>query len=417
MFTMNCKSDDELDNDLSIDQVKAQRLSEFAEDTQEQSEDDEDDSSVAMVDEIILNEYNQESGKERWKDYPLKDIENPHKHDVLYGRGGHTNTHEGNKQFRKMVKDYQLDYILLQRRNEKTQLAREIVSAWRKQDPPGRFLKMDETGKWYDVGNENAREKTSQLFREEAPLIRQLFEYTSFKFKQDESGELEEFDEVQLTPFSEETNSLNGESEESDEVQPTPWSEETITLNGESKESDKVQPTPWSEEANSSNGESKESDEVQPTPWSEETNSSNDLLGLGFDGEESIRRSSPFYSAFLGNDILDSNSCGASSSYLENVDDSPRETILGHDLLEIGMYSKLENYKKALEWEVSSLKRKKDTGLAVCSIKHKSKNKSSLTGVLLERMEPAIQNTMLEKPMDKKIRELSAELEKKARLL
>ncbi len=178
---------------------------------------------------------------------------------------------------------------------------------------------------------------------------------------------------------------------------------------------DDVPLTPWSEETNSLNGESEESDEVQPTLWSAETNSLNDLRGLGFGGEESIRRSSPFYSAFPGNDISDSNSCEASSGYLENGDDSPRETILGHDLLEIGMYSKIENCKKALEWEASSLNRKKDTDLAVCSIKRKSKNESSWTE---KRMEPAIQITdKRHRPMDEAIRELSAELEKNARIL
>jgi hypothetical protein len=167
-------------------------------------------------------------------------------------------------------------------------------------------------------------------------------------------------------------------------------------------------------------GEFEELDQVQLTPLSEEANSLNDLLGLAFDREESIGCNSPIYSAFLGNDISDSNLCEASSSYLDSLetsDDSPRETILRHDLLESDMYSKIEAFKKESDWEGSSLKRKKDTGLAVCSIKRKSKNKSSWMEDVLERMEPAIQKTTRSSIMEEKIRELSVELEKNARIL
>ena len=38
---------------------------------------------------------------------------------------------------------------------------------WRAQDPPGRFLKQDEATKlWYEVGDEKAKQKTSQSLRE-----------------------------------------------------------------------------------------------------------------------------------------------------------------------------------------------------------------------------------------------------------
>jgi hypothetical protein len=60
-------------------------------------------------------------------------------------------------------------YTPNQKKNEKSALAVKIVSAWRKQYPPGRFLQRDEKGKWYDVGDKKAREKTSQALREKAP--------------------------------------------------------------------------------------------------------------------------------------------------------------------------------------------------------------------------------------------------------
>jgi hypothetical protein len=50
---------------------------------------------------------------------------------------------------------------------QKPSVARVIVRAIRNGDPPGRFLKKDEkSGKWLDVGDKKAAEKTSQALRE-----------------------------------------------------------------------------------------------------------------------------------------------------------------------------------------------------------------------------------------------------------
>ncbi|GAX29381.1 hypothetical protein FisN_16Hu179 [Fistulifera solaris] len=217
---MKCKPDDEQGKDLSIDQVNAKR----------QSEDDED-SSVAMVEEMLSSEYDTEEGgnlpaehaphpaphtashpaeqdlhpapqpAKRWKKYPLKDITEPHEHDVLCGRGGHTNKHEGNKKYRKMVEGYKEKYIGLKKK-KKTALAKEIVYAWKHQDPPGRFLKQDETGKWFEVVDKIARGKTSQALREKKPTKGKALREK--EPKQDEFGDIDVFDEVQLTPSGEE---------------------------------------------------------------------------------------------------------------------------------------------------------------------------------------------------------------------
>ena len=104
--------------------------------------------------------------------WPMKNIAEPHDHDVLYGRGGGTNHHPGNKRYRKMVEDRKIDYVN-SKRLDKPLVALGIIQEWREQDPPGRFLKLDEkTGLWNDVGDKKAREKTSQALREKAPLIR-----------------------------------------------------------------------------------------------------------------------------------------------------------------------------------------------------------------------------------------------------
>lgn len=84
--------------------------------------------------------------------------------DVLFGRGGMTNAHPGNITFRALVEENRLCYGLA-KKYEKSQIAISIVQRMRKNH--GRFLKKDEkTDRWYEVGDENARDKTSQTLRE-----------------------------------------------------------------------------------------------------------------------------------------------------------------------------------------------------------------------------------------------------------
>jgi hypothetical protein len=82
----------------------------------------------------------------------------------------------GNKRYREMVEDRKMDYVT-SKRLDKPLVALQIIRTWREQDPPGRFLKVDEkTGLWGDVGDKKAREKTSQALREKAPLLRKQHE-------------------------------------------------------------------------------------------------------------------------------------------------------------------------------------------------------------------------------------------------
>lgn len=109
---------------------------------------------------------------EDYKNWPLSDIKDPHQNDVLYGRGGGTNHHPGNKRYRKLVDARKVDYVN-SKRLDKPLVALEIIKTWRSQKPPGRFLKLEEsTSLWHDVGDKKAREKTSQALREKAPQLR-----------------------------------------------------------------------------------------------------------------------------------------------------------------------------------------------------------------------------------------------------
>jgi hypothetical protein len=83
---------------------------------------------------------------------------------LFYTTLGGTNHHPGNKRYRKMVEDQKLNYVNC-KRLDKPLVALEIIRTWRSQDPPGRFLKIDEkTGLWNDVGDKKAREKTSRTY-------------------------------------------------------------------------------------------------------------------------------------------------------------------------------------------------------------------------------------------------------------
>lgn len=107
-----------------------------------------------------------------YAEHPLKDIPEPHAHDVLCGRGGGTNNHIGNSHWRMLVAANKQLYITLPKR-QKMLLSRSIVNAVRSQNPPGRFLQKDgKTKLWFDVGDQRAQEKTSQALREGAPDIR-----------------------------------------------------------------------------------------------------------------------------------------------------------------------------------------------------------------------------------------------------
>lgn len=92
-------------------------------------------------------------------------IDEPTEYDVLFGRGGFTNCHYGNRRFRDIIALHRPDYIRAIKM-EKPNVARKIVNGIRTGDNPGRFLKKNEDGKWYDVGDRNACEKTSQGLRE-----------------------------------------------------------------------------------------------------------------------------------------------------------------------------------------------------------------------------------------------------------
>jgi hypothetical protein len=85
--------------------------------------------------------------------------------DVLFGRGGRSNHHEGNKLYRDKVIEMQPHYRMCDK-NEKTKVAQTIVDSINKEHN-GRFLELDkEADRWYIVPNVVARRKVGQALRE-----------------------------------------------------------------------------------------------------------------------------------------------------------------------------------------------------------------------------------------------------------
>lgn len=75
-------------------------------------------------------------------------VSEPTDHDVLFGRGGMTNSHPGNRRFRDIIALHRPDYIRAVKM-DKPSVARKIVRAIRYGNPPGRFLKKKDDGLWY----------------------------------------------------------------------------------------------------------------------------------------------------------------------------------------------------------------------------------------------------------------------------
>jgi len=91
--------------------------------------------------------------------------------DVLLGRGGATNAHVGNKNFRVLVLKMQPEYISLRSRAKKSSMSKAIVEQVHQSG--GRFLK-EVDGEWTEVSEDVAQKKASQALRENAKELKQM---------------------------------------------------------------------------------------------------------------------------------------------------------------------------------------------------------------------------------------------------
>jgi len=92
----------------------------------------------------------------------------PGKSDVIIGRGKKCHSHFGNKRLKKIISLRLDEYSRAILQSEKSQILRAIVSQTRNNHPyNGGFVKQDpQTSRWFDVGDNLAREKISKAFRD-----------------------------------------------------------------------------------------------------------------------------------------------------------------------------------------------------------------------------------------------------------
>jgi hypothetical protein len=111
-------------------------------------------------------------------------IQTVNENDVLSGRGGATNIHSGNRNFRDLINCHRKPYLQA-RKNDKPAISRAIVRAIR--ESGGRFLKKPpKSNLWYEIGDDAAREKASQALRQRAPEMRKLLFKSEFDKEQNQ---------------------------------------------------------------------------------------------------------------------------------------------------------------------------------------------------------------------------------------
>jgi hypothetical protein len=84
-------------------------------------------------------------------------------HDVVLGQGPNNYDLPGNVQFRKLVKKHKIEYVSAPMKSKHV-VAKKVVDLWRSQDPPGRFLKRENSG-FVEVDDATACKKTSERLR------------------------------------------------------------------------------------------------------------------------------------------------------------------------------------------------------------------------------------------------------------
>eukprot|EP00519_Triparma_laevis_P010546 CAMPEP_0182504848 /NCGR_PEP_ID=MMETSP1321-20130603/17986_1 /TAXON_ID=91990 /ORGANISM="Bolidomonas sp., Strain RCC1657" /LENGTH=220 /DNA_ID=CAMNT_0024710281 /DNA_START=124 /DNA_END=782 /DNA_ORIENTATION=+ len=120
--------------------------------------------------------------------FQITSITHPSQNDILMGRGGGTNNHAGNLNYRKIIEQFKPVYSKSPK-NGKLQYSCKVVDIVRSLNPPGRFLKKDAaTGLFYDIGEKAARDKTSQCLREGQPELRRAMGLVQGTAKKGKTG-------------------------------------------------------------------------------------------------------------------------------------------------------------------------------------------------------------------------------------
>ena len=90
-----------------------------------------------------------------------RDRAQAHTRFYFHNRGHKAFNHPGNQHFRLLIESHIHEYEKAVTKLDKSAIVSKIVEGIRRSSPEGGFVKM-EAGRWYEVGDHNAREKTGQ---------------------------------------------------------------------------------------------------------------------------------------------------------------------------------------------------------------------------------------------------------------
>ena len=92
---------------------------------------------------------------------PLPDSFTPGPVDVICARGKRAFNHTGNRRFRALIEAHLDKYEKATSKIDKSLIVSSIVDSVREASPNGGFVRED-GGRWFEVGDHNAREKIGQ---------------------------------------------------------------------------------------------------------------------------------------------------------------------------------------------------------------------------------------------------------------
>jgi len=93
----------------------------------------------------------------------LGDGYKPTDFDVVCGRGKGSYNKPGNRRFRAIVKEHIPEYLATRTKFDKSNVLNKIIDVIREK---GHFVKKDKNGAWYEINDDQAREKVGHTIRE-----------------------------------------------------------------------------------------------------------------------------------------------------------------------------------------------------------------------------------------------------------
>ena len=99
----------------------------------------------------------------------------PSRNDVLFGRGHQCQNHHGNCYFREAVNKKKIQYNQASKTSEKDAIAKYVYQSVKALNPPGRFLKKADDGKYYASSDKDVLTKIKQALRENGRDLKEKF--------------------------------------------------------------------------------------------------------------------------------------------------------------------------------------------------------------------------------------------------